>query len=163
MPHFLPSPALCRPPSTSHLNLFMAGDAWHSVTHSPVSEELFGATTDGQRLASTKQRTRGDLAHVPLVYALPHWPLALVIMNEVRYEESLLLSSSTKAESVNILPLFVGPRQHLARVPVLSVHWASLVHQTSSHPLFLGGCHPAKPCPTQGSPGPSPPQCHQGI
>ena len=25
--------------------------------HSPVSEELFGATTDGQRLASIKQRT----------------------------------------------------------------------------------------------------------
>lgn len=51
--------------------------------HSPVSEELFGATADGERWASTKWRTQGDLAQISLVSAVLHWPLALVTMNKV--------------------------------------------------------------------------------
>lgn len=126
MPHFLPSPALCRPPSTSHLILFMAGDAWHSGTHSPVSEELFGASTD-RGWQALKEDSGGPGARFSGLYSS-----TLFMLTEAKDQsqiQSLLIHQST---SVSILPPLIDPREHLVLVPVQSVQWASLGYQSRS-------------------------------
>lgn len=160
MPHFLPSPALCRPPSTSHLNLFMAGDAWHSGTHSPVSEELFGATTD-RSWRALKEDSGGPGTRFSGLYSS-----TLFMLTEAKGQsqiQSLLLSSSTKAQVLASFP------HSLILENTLCMSQCSLCTGPVWVPvpfmlfLLLGGCCPVKPCPTQGSPALSPAQCHQGV
>lgn len=68
-------PALpCSVQASFHQPFKLHGRRCLAFRRSPVSEELFGATTDGQRLASTERRTGGDLAQVSLVSAVPDWP-----------------------------------------------------------------------------------------
>lgn len=126
----------------------------------PVSEELFGATTD-RSWRALKEDSGGPGTCFSGLYSS-----TLFMLTETKGQsqiQRLLLLSSTKAQVLASFP------HSLILENTLCMSQCSLCTGPVWVPvpfmlfLLLRDCCPVKPYPTPGSPARSPAQCHQGV